>query len=346
MSEVLFSTTWQSPSNIALVKYWGKHGVQMPANASLSFTLSECRSETTLEVLEAGDGPRVELFLDGDNKPSFTPKIEKLLDLVKDDLEWIEDHRFRIHTHNTFPHSSGIASSASGMSAFALCLCDLHQQIDGTLFNDFFRRASRYSRLGSGSACRSVYGGLACWGKHEDFPNSSQEFAVPLHEGVHTVFRDFKDTILLVHRGSKDVSSTVGHDLMNDHPFAQQRFEVAKKNMTRLKEILASGDLDAFIPLVEGEALMLHGLMMSSQPYYILMKPNTLKIIEKIWEFRKQNGLPVLFTLDAGANVHLLYPASVAQRVEEWIKAELSAFCENNTYICDHVGKGPSRLSK
>ncbi len=317
----------------------------MPSNASLSFTLSECRSETTLEVLAAGDGPRVELFLDGELKPSFTPKIEKLLDLVKDDLEWIEDHRFRIHTHNTFPHSSGIASSASGMSAFALCLCDLHQQIDGTHFNDFFRRASRYSRLGSGSACRSVYGGMACWGKHEDFPNSSQEYAVPLLDGVHEVFRDFKDTILLVHRGSKDVSSTVGHDLMNDHPFSRQRFEVAQKNMTRLKEILAKGDLDAFIPLVEGEALMLHGLMMSSQPYYILMKPNTLKIIEKIWEFRKQKGLPVLFTLDAGANVHLLYPAPVAQRVEEWIKAELSAFCENNAYICDHVGKGPSRLT-
>lgn len=318
----------------------------MPSNASLSFTLSECRTETRLEVLEAGDGPRVELFLDGENKPSFTPKIEKLLDLVKDDLEWIEDHRFRIHTHNTFPHSSGIASSASGMSAFALCLCDLHQQIDGTQFNDFFRRASRYSRLGSGSACRSVYGGMAYWGKHEDFPHSSQEYAVPLKDGIHEVFHDFQDTILLVDRGSKDVSSTIGHDLMLHHPFAQQRFEVANQNMSRLKEILASGDVDAFVSLVEREALMLHGLMMSSLPYYILMKPNTLKIIEKIWEFRKQNGLPVLFTLDAGANVHLLYPASITHRVEEWIKAELSAFCENNTYICDHVGKGPSRLSK
>lgn len=346
MSEILFSSAWQSPSNIALVKYWGKYGVQLPSNASISFTLSECRTETNLEVLPLGQGPKVEVVLDGESKPGFAPKIEKLLERVREDLTWIDDHHFRIHTHNTFPHSSGIASSASGMSALALCLCDLHEQIEGEKFNNFFRRASRYARLGSGSAARSVFGGLAYWGKHENYADSSQEYAVPLTGGVHPVFQDFCDTILLVHRGSKDVSSTVGHDLMNNHPFATQRFELAEKNMSALKEILASGDLEAFTQLVESEALMLHGLMMSSLPYFILMKPNTLAIIEKIWEYRKQNGASVLFTLDAGANVHLLYPASIKEDTEKWIAAELSRYCENNSYICDHVGKGPSRLTK
>jgi len=346
MSEILFSSAWQSPSNIALVKYWGKYGVQFPSNASISFTLSECRTETILEVLPIGQGPRVEVLLDGEAKPGFAPKIEKLLDRIKIDLTWIEDHHFRIHTHNTFPHSSGIASSASGMSALALCLCDLHEQIEGDKLYNFFRRVSCYSRLGSGSAARSVFGGMAYWGKHDDYPNSSQEYAVPMEEGIHPIFQDFCDTILLVHRGSKDVSSTVGHDLMNNHPFAQQRFELAGKNMSALKEILASGDLEAFTQLVESEALMLHGLMMSSLPYFILMKPNTLSIIEKIWEYRKQNGAPVLFTLDAGANVHLLYPASIKIETEKWIAEELSAYCENNSYICDTVGTGPSRLTK
>lgn len=346
MAEILFSSAWQSPSNIALVKYWGKYGVQLPSNASISFTLSECRTETTLELLPLGKGPKVEVLLDGESKPGFVPKIEKLLGLIREDLTWIDEHHFRIRTHNTFPHSSGIASSASGMSALALCLCDLHEQIEGEKFNNFFRRASRYSRLGSGSASRSVFGGMAYWGKHPDYRDSSQEFAVPLKEGIHPVFKDFCDTILLVHRGSKDVSSTVGHDLMNNHPFAPQRFELAGKNMSALKEILASGDLEAFTQLVESEALMLHGLMMSSLPYFILMKPNTLAIIEKIWEYRKQNGAPVLFTLDAGANVHLLYPSSIKQATEKWIADELSMYCENNSYICDHVGNGPSRLTK
>ncbi|MBI1222451.1 MAG: diphosphomevalonate decarboxylase [Bacteroidetes bacterium] len=345
MSDILFSSSWQSPSNIALIKYWGKYGVQMPSNASVSFTLSECRTETTLEVLPAGQGPKVELYLDGEKKDSFTPKIEKLLSKLQSEMDWIEGHRFRVKTHNTFPHSSGIASSASGMAAIALCLCDLHEQIDGNRFSDFYRRASRYARLGSGSACRSVYGGMAVWGKHEDFPHSSQEYAIRLTEGINSVFQDFQDTILLVHSASKEVSSTVGHDLMDHHPFAKKRFKVAGQNMTKMKAILSSGDVEAFIQVVESEALMLHGLMMSSLPYFILMKPNTLQIIQKIWDYRKQNGTPVLFTLDAGANVHLLYPSEYKEEVKKWIDAELSMYCENKMYICDHVGKGPSRLN-
>ncbi len=318
----------------------------MPANASLSFTLSECRTESILTALPTTDeDTKVEVYLDGERKPDFDPKVEKMLRALRDDMPWIADFHFRLDTHNTFPHSSGIASSASGMSALALCLCDLHEKIEGTRFSDFYRRASRYARIGSGSACRSVYGGMALWGQHESWPGSSQEYALPVTENLHEVFRDFQDCILLVDRGSKAVSSTVGHGLMNTHPFAKQRFEVAGRNMKHLKEILSQGDLGGFIPLVEGEALMLHGLMMSSQPYFILMRPNTLHIIEKIFDYRKQNQTPILFTLDAGANVHLLYPASVKDTIEPWIREELSGYCENKMYICDHVGKGPERLN-
>lgn len=346
MSKVLFSSSWASPSNIALVKYWGKHGKQLPSNPSISFTLSSCRTETRLEVLspEAGT-PRVEVFLDGHLKEDFAPRIEKFLERVRPDLDWLPDYRFRVHTHNTFPHSSGIASSASGMSALALALCSIHEELDGSRFNDFYRRASRYARLGSGSACRSVYGGAVVWGNHAQVEGSSQDYAIPYPGDLHEIFNDFCDCILLVHKGRKDVSSTVGHELMNGHPFAEQRFKQASENLGRLTGILKSGDLEAFTNLVESEALTLHGLMMSSQPYFILMKPNTLSVIEKIWDFRKQNGVPVLFTLDAGANVHLLYPSSVKQEVENWVESELSMFCENKAYICDQVGKGPERLN-
>ncbi|MDX1315595.1 MAG: diphosphomevalonate decarboxylase, partial [Eudoraea sp.] len=149
-----------------------------------------------------------------------------------------------------------------------------------------------------------------------------------------------QDTILLVHRGQKQVSSTVGHKLMEGHPFAAQRFEQAHGNLTDIKEIMINGDLDAFVALVEREALTLHAMMMTSSPYFILMKPNTLSIIESVWEFRLQSGIPACFTLDAGANVHLLYPGQNKDEVLQFIKNELVAYCENGQYICDQVGKG------
>ena len=77
-------------------------------------------------------------------------------------------------------------------------------------------------------------------------------------------------------------------------------------NLSKLIDIFKSGDLNAFIQIVESEALTLHAMMMTSMPYFILMKPNTLEIINKIWEFRKDTGLHIGFTLDAGANVHVL----------------------------------------
>ena len=87
----------------------------------------------------------------------------------------------------------------------------------------------------------------------------------------------------MVDKGEKQVSSTVGHNLMHDHPFAQERFKQTDKNLSKLKNVLKEGDLNKFIEIVESEALTLHAMMMTSMPYFILMKPNTLEIINKIW---------------------------------------------------------------
>jgi len=343
VTQALHSSSWASPSNIALIKYWGKHGLQLPANPSISFTLDACRTETKLE-LHAPSDEQIKVFLDDVEQSSFVPKIEKFLSHIGTDFPWLKNYSLQIHTTNTFPHSSGIASSASGMSALALCLCELHEKINGSNFNDFYKSASHYARIGSGSASRSVYGGLVSWGMSEFLNNSSDEYATPYTGDVHSVFKDFQDTILLVHQGSKSVSSSVGHDIMNNHAFAEQRFALAHQNLNELLDAISSGDLPKFTEIVEHEALMLHGLMMSSRPYFILMKPNTLQIIEKIWEHRKQNCANVLFTLDAGANVHLLYPKSEKSDTLNWIERELKPFCEKGAYICDEVGQGPQRL--
>jgi len=336
------SFTWSAPSNIALVKYWGKKANQIPANPSISFTLSDCKTITTLsfEKKESSDAFSFDLLFEGRPKESFRPKIENFFERVVQYLPFLKQYHFTIDTQNTFPHSSGIASSASGMAALALNLMSLELVLNPGMTDDhFYQKASFLARLGSGSACRSVKGSVVIWGSHEVTTKSTDLYGIP-NNNVHYIFTTYQDTILLVDKGEKQVSSTVGHDLMHGHPFAQQRFAQAHENLTAIKKALAEGDVETFIKITESEALTLHAMMMTSMPYFILMKPDTLQIINKIWQYRAETSVPVCFTLDAGANVHVLYPANESSKVLAFIKAELLGYCQNNQYICDKIGTG------
>lgn len=340
------SVTWKCPSNIALIKYWGKKGNQLPANPSLSFTLDRCHTVTTVRYhKKENDGILLVSFAyNGQPMPSFEPKLETFLANIESLFPFLPGYQIDINTVNTFPHSSGIASSASGMAALALCLCSM-EQAEGLADKetDFFRKASHAARLGSGSACRSVYSPLVLWGETSLYPGSSDQFAIPVHE-VHPVFKTFCDTILIVDEGKKEVSSTQGHGLLHAHPFAGVRYQEAGKNLEQLKQCLISGDLELYRNIVEREALMLHALMMTSNPAFILMKPNTLAILQAIMHHRRQSGIMMMFTLDAGANVHLLYPESERNRVQHFINSELVQYCHNGALIHDQVGNGPVQL--
>ena len=264
--------SWQSPSNIALVKYWGKKEDQIPANPSVSFTLNSCRTTTTLSFRKKRQPSEefdFDLYFENEPRESFRPKIDQFFRRVVTYVPFLREYSFTIETSNTFPHSSGIASSASGMSALALCLMSIEKQLDPGMSSEFFRRkASFLSRLGSGSACRSIEGELVVWGDHRKIPESSDLYGIQYPHAVHEVFRNYQDTILLVDKGEKKVSSTVGHNLMNGHPFAEQRFLQAHENLSKLQEIFRNGDLSGFIDIVESEALTLHAMMMASQPYF------------------------------------------------------------------------------
>ncbi|GAA4962651.1 diphosphomevalonate decarboxylase [Algibacter aquimarinus] len=347
------SFIWSSPSNIALVKYWGKKAQQIPENPSISFTLDNCKTTTKLSFTkrESDNNFSFEVFLDDEKKDDFKPKIETFFRRIEVYLPFLKDYHFKIETSNTFPHSSGIASSASGMSALALCLMSIEKELISSYGTSntmeeshFIQKASFLARLGSGSACRSLEGDLVVWGKHDDIKGSSDLFGIKYPYEVHANFKNYQDTILLVDKGEKQVSSTIGHNLMHGHPFAQERFKQANNNLTDLVDILKDGDLNKFVALVESEALTLHAMMMTSMPYFILMKPNTLEIINKIWGYRKRSGSKVCFTLDAGANVHVLYPENEATKVLEFIKNELVAYCQNGQYICDIIGLGANKL--
>ncbi|APY08033.1 diphosphomevalonate decarboxylase [Winogradskyella sp. J14-2] len=351
------SVKWESPSNIALVKYWGKKENQIPENPSISFTLSNCKTITKLTytkrdlstALKVTSDFSFDVYFEGEKNEVFKPKIQIFFERIEAYVPFLRDYHFKIETSNTFPHSSGIASSASGMSALALCLMSIEQKLREDVTSSaverssekyyFKRKASFLARLGSGSACRSIEGELVVWGQNES-TESSDLYGIKFDGEVHPNFKNYQDTILLVDKGEKQVSSTVGHKLMFGHPYAEQRFNQAHDNLAKLKRVLASGDLQTFVKIVESEALTLHAMMMTSMPYFILIKPNTLEIISKLWKYRSENSSNVCFTLDAGANVHVLYPENEKESVLKFIKNELSTFCQNGHFITDSVGKG------
>ncbi len=358
------SFSWSAPSNIALVKYWGKKegdAKQIPANPSVSFTLNHCKTITTLSFAKkhfdtsaslstgklsvTNSEFSFDLLFEGKPKEDFKPKIQKFFERIAVYLPFLKDYHFTIDTQNTFPHSSGIASSASGMAALAMNLMSLEKTLNPNMTDEYFyQKASFLARLGSGSACRSIKGSVVVWGNHDNIQGSFDLFGVEFPNTIHKNFKNFQDTILLVDKGTKQVSSSVGHDLMHNHPFAERRFEQAHENLDKLIGVFESGNLEEFITMVESEALTLHSMMMTSIPYFILMKPNTLEIINKIWNFRNGTKIPVCFTLDAGANVHVLYPENVKEKVLQFIKDELVGYCQNGQYICDEIGNGSQLL--
>lgn len=338
-----FTVEWECPSNIAIIKYWGKNPGQLPGNPSLSFSLKKSTTRLKLTCNKtSGSKEKTELIFNGERKELFNKRVNAYIEAVKAYFPFLEKLDLKIETHNNFPYGAGIASSASSFGAFALAITDLEKKLYDVK-TDFLKKASFIARLGSGSACRSVYGGWNLWGKTNEIENSSDYFAVNLDNTVHNIFSNYCDTVLIINSTQKKISSSEGHRLMEDHPFRSARFLQANKNIKIVLEILKKGDIEGFIKVTESEAFALHAMMLTSNPAYILMEPNTIRVINKIREFREDSHIPVCFTMDAGANVHLLYLSSDKSKIQPLID-EVQLFCENNYVINDVIGDGPNKL--
>ena len=334
---------WSAPANIAIVKYWGKTGIQIPANPSLSMTLSTARTNTKVSAAPSKSMGFSYTYA-GSPKPEFDQKINTFLTRVADQLPFLSGHHLIIDSQNNFPHSSGISSSASFFASLALALCDLQESIGPGQPTGyaFFEKASRLARLGSGSACRSVYGGWVIWGGSSD-PASSDEYAIPVTQSVHPVFQSYRDAVIITSSASKPLSSTAGHSLMNNNPYAFIRYQQARQNLQSLLNILQSGDQEAFIRLTEHEALSLHGLIMISDGGFLLVNPSTIEAINRIRAYRKNSGSKCCFTLDAGPNLHLLYPENEQKQIIEFITQSLLPLTENGHWLDDQIGQGPQK---
>jgi diphosphomevalonate decarboxylase len=233
-SEVKGQILCKCPSNIAIIKYWGKHGVQLPRNPSISFTLNNAFTETllTYRIKEQFDDIiDLSFYFEGKENEAFKAKQVKFLNSLLPIFPFLTQLHITIESNNSFPHSAGIASSASSMATLAMCLCTLEVQLfhsDTEGSDDFLKKASYIARLGSGSACRSLYPKMAVWGACTDVVDSSDEYAVPFEHELHDVFKTFHDDILIASKGEKSVSSRMGHGLMDNNPFAEPRYAQAR----------------------------------------------------------------------------------------------------------------------
>ncbi len=338
--------SWESPANIALIKYWGKHPVQLPMNPSLSFVLKKSVVRICIDyAIQAGQASGFTGFLiNGRENKSFSERIALFLRDVDPHFSFLKHATLKISSESTFPPATGIASSAAAFSALALCLCSVEAKLNNTAPEGsvFFRKASNIARLGSGSACRSVYPGMVVWGQTKSVSGSDDHYAIPLKpETVAPVFHSLQDSILIVNSSPKKVSSSKGHAMMHHHPYREARKEQAFSNLDRMLRAMQTGDLDTFGEVTENEALSLHSMMMSSSPGYVLMHPNTFRIIELIREFRRQTAIPAYFTLDAGPNIHMIYPQKEVEKVRPFIKEEVLPLCEDGKWIDDGMGNGP-----
>lgn len=321
-----------APSNIAFIKYWGARNLRraVPVNPSISMTLSTCVSRCTAEWV--GGRGQHEVML-GDGRGNLAPAPEEFAERVRGHLNFLRrwagcGGRFRIGTENSFPSAAGIASSASGFAALTLAVTRaLGRELD-------LPTASSLARLsGSGSAARSVVGGFVEWpvGRSDE-----SCYARVLAGAEHW---DLADLVAVVERGPKSVSSLDGHRRARTSPYFRTRQRRLEHRLEQVRAAIAERDFDSLAEVVEAEAVDLHCIAMTSQPAIFYWRPATLAVMAAVRNLRA-DGLAACFTIDAGANVHVICPATSAGQV----LAALEAMPEVEQVIRDRVGTGPREL--
>lgn len=286
--------TAYAPANIALCKYWGKRDAELnlPVTSSLSISLGGLGTATRISALDAGEDA-VLVGKDAVEAPAaFRDRVVRFLDLFRP----APDVRFRVHTVNSIPTGAGFASSASGFAALVLSL--------DALFGWKLDRPalSVLARLGSGSACRSLYDGFVEWsvGTREDGMDSH---AHPVSE----TWPGLCIGLLPVRTTEKTVGSTRGMDHTSaTSPLYAAWPATVERDLAQLREALRTRDFRLLGETAEANALAMHATMLAARPALLYWAPETVSALQAVQALR-ENGLPVYATMDAGPNPKLLF---------------------------------------
>jgi len=295
MTEQSNTVVAQACANIALIKYWGKRDItlNLPAVGSISLTLKALKTRT--KITYSSDFDKDNLIINGMNgSESQRIRVEKFLDIIRKKTG--KSQFAAIESENNFPTGAGLASSASAFAALSLAA----SQASGLKLSK--KDLSELSRRGSGSATRSIYGGIVEMQKGKDL-NGKEDIAVQL---APSDYWDLRIMVLITSGEEKKIGSTEAMKLSaSTSPYYQNWITSSEKDLAEMRTAISKKDFEKLGDLAEFSALKMHALTISSRPPVLYWNSTTLKLIEEVRKLRK-NGIPAYFTIDAGPQVKVI----------------------------------------
>lgn len=289
-----------APSNIAFIKYWGKKDeeLRLPSNGSISMNLSNLLTTTTVELDEKykKDTVIINEKEELDGKSRAIKHLDRIRKLAGINL------KAKVVSESNFPSSTGLSSSASGFAALSLA----GAKAAGLNLSE--KELSILAREGSGSACRSIPDGFVEW---FDGDSSDSSYSASLFPPDYW---EIADVVALISDKKKDVSTTKGQTVADSSPFFQTRILNIDKKIKLCKKYIKEKNFTEFGELLEGEALELHAIMLTSTPSLIYLLPGSIEIMKTVKIWRKE-GLKVYFTLNTGQNVHIICHKKDAKKI-------------------------------
>jgi len=273
-------------------------------NGSISMNLDGLYTRTTVSFQPSL--PFDELIINGHEVTGAgLERVSYILDIVRGMANIHE--RAEIISENNFPSGAGIASSASAFAALALAgskaaALDLGEQ-----------ELSRLARRGSGSASRSIPGGFVEW---QAGTSDEDSFAFSIASPEHW---KLADCIAIVSTSHKKTGSTEGHYIASTSPLQSARIADAPRRLDLCRNAILNRDFDAFASIIELDSDMLHSVMMTSTPALHYWKPASLEVMNYVRQWRME-GIPVCYTVDAGANVHVICPETEVRAIDKLLR--------------------------
>jgi len=289
--------TAKAHTNIALIKYWGKRdeSLVLPTNNSLSLTLDGFYTETEVTFKEE---LTKDVFTLDDEKVTGIPyeRVTDYLDVIRT-YAGKPNVYAEVNSINAVPTAAGFASSASGFAALAAAAT---KALDVNVTNEDL---SRLTRQGSGSACRSIYGGFVEWQKGEK-DDGSDSFAVQITDSDYW---DVRVAAVVLNATMKKVSSREGMKRTVDTSvFFSSWVDSIADDLHEIKQGIQKKDFEHVGEIAEANCLKMHATTLGAKPPFTYWHDSTMAVMQAVQQMR-ENGIPAYFTIDAGPNVKVLY---------------------------------------